>query len=118
MRYGAFRGRSREDIQWFKTTRSIEPGFYHRRGRSRGQPDVCISESVPALILAVYPWIRDAEIEFQHEVAGPDVSAAEKGRLAERMMDALVRQLDPDDPSAWIEDPLWLRTLRPANEAR
>ena len=33
MRYGAFRGRSPEDIQWFKTSRAIAPGFYHRRAR-------------------------------------------------------------------------------------
>ena len=114
MRYGAYyRGRKKEII-WFRTKQLIEPGFYHRHIFHDQSPDVCIEESVPGLIMNTYSWIRDAEEAFQEQVNRPDVSVKDQHSKADHMTDELVQRLDPNDETVWIDEPHWVKHLKPA----
>jgi hypothetical protein len=113
LKFGAYRSRD-DGIVWFRTARPLAAGFYHHRSLAGTPPDVCIADSVPALIVAVYPWIREEELEFQDEVSSPSATARDRDRLAERLAEGLVRRLDPDDDAAWLDEPAWLWHVRPA----
>lgn len=54
MKYGAYRSDRCQEILWFRTSRPLETGFYHRHARGDEPPDLCIAESVPALTMKVY----------------------------------------------------------------
>ena len=113
MKYGAYYRSRRQDIVWFRTSRSIETGFYHRHTRREEPPDVYIAESVPALIMKVYPWIHEEEAEFQQQVKSPGVNADDKARISEKLTDQLVQRLDPDDITAWNDEPHWIKHFQP-----
>jgi hypothetical protein len=55
MKYGAYYNRREDDMVWFRTARPLEAGFYRRHARSVEPPDVYIADSVPELIMKVYP---------------------------------------------------------------
>jgi len=113
MRYGAYYRSRRQDIVWFRTSRTLETGFYHHHTHSDEPPDVYISESVPALIMKVYPWIHEEESAFQHQTSSPGLNAEEKSRISDQLTDQLVQRLDPDDDTALIDEPHWIKHLQP-----
>jgi hypothetical protein len=114
MRYGAYYRSRKKEIVWIRTKQPIEPGFYHRHILHDQAPDVCIEESVPGLIMKTYSWIRDAEDAFQEQVSRPDVSTQDQHSHADRMTEELVQRLDPNDDSVWVDEPHWVKHLKPA----
>jgi hypothetical protein len=115
MLYGAYYRSRRQDIVWFRTSRSIETGFYHRHTRRDEPPDVCIAESVPALIMKASPWIHEEQSAFQQQVSSPGLNADDKARMSEKLTDQLVQRLDPDDDTAWVDEPHWVKHLKPTS---
>jgi hypothetical protein len=111
MKFGAYYSNRDEDIVWFRTALAMETGFYHRHTRSEEPPDVCIAESVPELIMKVYPWIHKEEVSFQNKVGHPGRNAEEQSRMSEKMTDQLVQRLDPDDDTVWVNEPHWVKHL-------
>ena len=107
MKFGAYYSNRDEDIIWFRTALAMETGFYHRHTRSEEPPDVCIAESVPELIMKVYPWIHELESDFQLEVGRPGLNDRNKDRISEEMTDHLIQRLDPDDEAVWVDEPHW-----------
>ena len=71
MKYGAYYNRRDDDMVWFRTARSLEAGFYRRHARRAEPPDVYIADSVPELIMRVYPWLHEEEASFQNQVGRP-----------------------------------------------
>jgi hypothetical protein len=112
MRYGGYFRSRQKDIVWFRTSLLLEPGFYHRHAHRDEPPDVYISESVPALIMKVYPWIHEEEAAFQHQTHSPGLSAEDKIRISDQMIDQLVQRLDPNDDTAWVDEPHWVKHLQ------
>jgi hypothetical protein len=53
MKSGAYFSGRGKGIVWFRTDRPLKTGFYHRHARHDDPPDVCIDESLPALIMPV-----------------------------------------------------------------
>ena len=113
MQYGAYYNNRDEDIVWFRTSRSIETGFYHRHTRRAEPPDVYIAESVPALIMKVNSWIHEEEAAFQQQVSSPGLNTEDKSRMSEKLTDQLVQRLDPDDDTVWVDEPYWVKHLKP-----
>ena len=113
MRYGAYYRSHGQDIVWFRTRLPMETGFYHRYSHRDDPPDVCIAESVPALIMKVYPWNHEEEAAFQQQASRPGLKVEEKGRIIEKLTDRRVQRLDPNDDTAWIDEPHWVRHLQP-----
>ncbi|MBL0714502.1 MAG: hypothetical protein JJV98_12460 [Desulfosarcina sp.] len=113
MIYGAYYRRRQQDIVWFRTSRPLETGFYHRRTHHDDPPDVYIAESVPALIMQVYPWIHEEQAAFQHQAGSPGLNAEVKDRISEKLTGQLVQRLDPDDDTAWVDEPRWVKHLQP-----
>ena len=113
MNYGAYYRRRQQEIIWLRTSRLMKKGFYHRHTRRGEPPDVCISESVPALIMKVYPWINEAEATFQHETGNPWLSDEGKSRVASQMTDQLVQRLDSNNDEVWTDEPHWVKDLQP-----
>ena len=112
MRYGAYYRSRQQDIVWFRTRRPMETKFYHRHTHGDEPPDVYIAESVPALIMKVYPWIHEEEAAFQHQVDSPWLKAKDKGQIADQLTDQLVQRLDPDDNTVWVDEPHWVKHLK------
>ena len=113
VKYGAYCNRRDDGIVWFKTTRPLEAGFYRRHARRGEAPDACIEESVPELIMKVYPWIHRQESAFQKTMHRPGLSDKDKDRISEEMTDHLIQQLDPDDKAVWVDEPRWVKHLQP-----
>ncbi|HKC96255.1 MAG TPA: hypothetical protein VKB81_19760 [Nitrospira sp.] len=113
MRYGACYKSPDEDILWFRTGRPLATGFYRRHTRPGKPPDVYIAESVPELIMKVYPWIHKEEAAFQDQVQIPGSDAQNKNRLSDRLTDQLVQRLDPHDDAVWVDEPDWVNYLQP-----
>ena len=107
VKYGAYHNRRDDGIVWFKTARPLEAGFYRRHAGRGAAPDVCIAESVPELIMKVYPWIHELESDFQLEVGRPGLNDRNKDRISEEMTDHLIQRLDPDDEAVWVDEPHW-----------
>lgn len=112
-KYGAYYRNRKKEIVWFRTRRPLETGFYQRHTHFKGSPDVYIAESVPALIMKVYPWIQEAEKVFQQQASSPGLNDEEKGRISENMTDRLVQHLDPNADNVWIDEPHWVKHLKP-----
>ena len=112
MKYGAYYNRHDDDIVWFRTARPLEVGFYRRHTHSKEPPDVYIANSVPELIMKVYPWIHAEEASFQNQVGHPGENAEEQSRISEKMTDQLVQRLDPNDDTAWVDEPHWVKLLK------
>jgi hypothetical protein len=113
MRFGAYYNRRDEDIVWFRTERSMASGFYHRHTRPEEPPNVYIAESVPELIMKVYPWIHRQEAAFQQQASSPELKDKDKNRLSEELTDQLVQRLDPNDDTIWVDEPHWVKHLQP-----
>jgi hypothetical protein len=113
VKYGAYCNRRDDGIVWFKTTRPLEAGFYRRHARRGEAPDACIAESVPELIMKVYPWIHELEADFQLEVGKPGLDDKDNARISQEMTDQLVQRLDPDDEAVWVDEPHWVKHLEP-----
>jgi hypothetical protein len=71
MKFGAYNSGLEKGIVWFRTSRPLEAGCYHRHARRDDTPDVCIAESVQELIIKVYPWIHQEETAFQENFEQP-----------------------------------------------
>ena len=112
MKYGAYHRRRKKDIVWFRTKRSIQTGFYRRHSHSGKPPDVYVAESVPGLIMKVYPWIHEEETAFQKETGGQQSSVENDKGISDRMTEGLIQRLDPDDDTVWINDPHWVKHLK------
>jgi hypothetical protein len=112
MNYGAYNDAQGQSIVWFRTSLSMATGFYHRHTLRQEPPDVCIAESVPELIMKVYPWIQEQESAFQQQVGSPGSSDKDKDRISEKMTDRLVQHLDPNDDTVWVDEPHWVNHLR------
>ena len=112
VRYGAYYNRRDDDIVWFRTARPMEAGFYRRHARRAEPPDVYIAESVPELIMKVYPWIHGQESALQQEVDSPGLNDKDKDRISEEMTDKLIQRLDPDDDAVWVDEPRWVKHLQ------
>ena len=113
MKFGVYYNRRDEDIVWFRTARPMETGFYHRHTYRDEPPDVYIAESVPALIMKVHPWIHEEEAAFQQQARSPGLNAEDKGRISEKLTDQLVQRLDLDDDTVWVDEPHWVKHLKP-----
>ena len=113
MLYGAYYKSRDEDIVWFRTRRPMGTGFYHRHIRSSEPPDVYIAESVPALIMKVYPWIQAEEAAFQQPANGTGLNSEDKDRISEKLTDQLVLRLDPKYDTVWVDEPHWVKHLKP-----
>ena len=113
MRYGAYYRSRRQDIVWFRTSRSMETGFYRRHTHRDEPPDVYIAESVPALIMKAYPWIQEVEAAFQQRASSPGLDVEEKNRISNQLTDQLIQRLDPDDDTVWVDEPHWVKHLQP-----
>lgn len=116
MKFGAYNDIRKGVIVWFRTTRSLEAGFYRRNSRRGDPPDVYVAESVPELILKVYPWIRETEAAFQKAVGRLEAETShdrDSERVSDQMADQLVRRLDPNDDRIWTDDPRWIKHLQP-----
>ena len=113
MKFGAYYDSRKQEVVWFRTSRSMETGFYHRHTRRGQSPDVYLSDSVPDLIMKSYPWIHDEEAAFQKEAGTSGLSSEDKKRDAERMADQLVQSLDPDSDDAWVDNPRWVKHIKP-----
>jgi hypothetical protein len=111
MKYGAYYNRREDNMVWFRTARPLEAGFYRRHARSVEPPDVYIADSVPELIMKVYPWIHAEEASFQNQVGQPGGDAEEQSRISEKMTDQLVQRLHRDDDTAWVNEPHWVKHL-------
>jgi hypothetical protein len=114
MKYGAYHRSHGKGIVWFRTGRPLKTGFYHRHARRNETPDVCIAESVPTLIMKVYPWIRAEEADFQEKVSIPGLNSEDKKQISDQMTEQWVNRLDPKDDKLWVEEPHWLKHLEPA----
>jgi hypothetical protein len=112
MKYGAYYDSRQQEIVWFRTSRPMETGFYHRHSNGNA-PDVYISDSVPDLILKSYPWIHEEEAIFQKEAGTSGLSSDVKKRISDRMTEQLVQRLDPDDNTAWVNEPHWVKHIKP-----
>ena len=112
MRYGAYYRGSRQDILWFRTSRPMETGFYYRHTHREDPPDVYIAESVPELIMKVYPWIHEEEGIFQDQVGSPGLETEDQRRISEELTDQLVQRLDPNDDTVWVDEPHWIKNLQ------
>jgi hypothetical protein len=115
MKYGAYYNRRDDDMVWFRTARPLEAGFYRRHAGDAEPPDVYIADSVPELIMKVYPWIHKEEASFQNQVGHPGGDAEEQSRISEKMTDQLVQRLHPDDDTAWVDEPHWVKHLHAAS---
>ncbi|MEJ2170630.1 MAG: hypothetical protein P8X90_34485 [Desulfobacterales bacterium] len=115
MKYGAYYNPSEDDIVWFRTARPLEAGFYRRHARGEEPPDVYIADSLPELIMKVYPWIHKEETSFQDQVRHPGGNAEEQSRISEKMTGQLVQRLHPDDDRAWVDEPHWVKHLHTAS---
>ena len=93
----------------------MEAGFYRRHTGGEELPDVYIADSVPELIMKVYPWIHKEEASFQNQVGHPGGDAEEQSRISEKMTDQLVQRLHPDDDTAWVDEPHWAKHLHMAS---
>ena len=113
VKYGACYNCRDDVIVWFKTVRPLKAGFYRRHERRSEPPDVYIAESVPQLIMKVYPWIHKQESDFQKTMHRPGLSDKDKDRISEEMTDHLIQQLDPDDKAVWVDEPRWVKHLQP-----
>ena len=113
MKYGAYYKSRRKEIVWFRTGRSMETGYYHRHSRRGEPPDVYLSESVPDLIMKSNPWIRAEQEAFEHEASSPGVSAEGIRRTSDNMTEDLIQRLDPYDDAAWVDEPRWVKHLKP-----
>ena len=113
MKYGAYYRSRKQEIVWFRTSRPMEKGFYHRHTHRNHPPDVYIAESVPELIMKAYPWIRAEQAAFQDQADSPGLNAEDKSRISDHLTDQLVQRLDPDDDTAWVDDPHWVKHLQP-----
>ena len=112
MKYGAYYDSRRQEIAWFRTSRPMETGFYHRHSHRNEPPDVYIAESVPDLLMKVYPWIQDEEAVLQKQASSPGMKAEDKGRISAELTDQLVQRLDPDDDTVWVDEPHWVKHLK------
>jgi hypothetical protein len=74
---------------------------------------VCIAESVPALIMKVYPWIHQEEMAFQENTSSPGISAEDQKRISDHLSEQWVNRLDPNDDNVWVDEPYWLKHLAP-----
>ena len=115
MKYGAYNRKHKSDIVWFRTNRPMSAGYYHRHTRRKEPPDVCIADSVPALIMKAYSWIHEGETEFQQEVGSTGLDAEEKNQISDKLTDQLVQRLDPNDDKVWVDEPHWVKHLIPNN---
>lgn len=113
MKYGAYYHSSRQEIIWFRTEQSIETGYYHRHSLHGDRPDVYVADSVPDLIINSYPWVKEAETDFQREHSSSESSDDLKSKQAVSMTDHLLQRLDPHDPAAWVDEPHWVKHLKP-----
>jgi hypothetical protein len=113
MQYGAYYNSRDEDIVWFRTARPVESGFYHRHTHRDEPPDVYIAESVPTLIMKVSPWIHEEQSAFEQQVSSPGLNAEDKSRMSIKYTDQLVQRLDPNDDTAWVDEPRWVKHLKP-----
>ena len=113
MKYGAYYFSRQQDIVWFRTSRPMETGFYRRHTHHDDPPDVYLAESVPALIMKVYPWIHEEETVFQQQASNPGLNSENKGRISEKLTDQLVQRLDPNDDTVWVDEPHWVKHLQP-----
>ena len=111
IKFGAYYSNRDEDIVWFRTALPIKTGFYRRHARREEPPDVYIAESVSELIMKVYSWIHKEEASFQNKVGHPGGNAEEQSQISEKMTDQLVQRLDPDDDTAWVNEPHWVKHL-------
>ena len=112
IKFGAYYSNRDEDIIWFQTALAMETGFYHRHTRSEEPPDVYIAESVPELIMKVYPWIHEREAAFRSQVRGSRVNAKEQSRISEKITDQLIRRLDPNHDAVWVDEPHRVKHLQ------
>lgn len=64
--------------------------------------------------MKAYPWIHDAEDAFQDQVSSPNDSTEEQCSRADRRAEELVQRLNPDDDSVWVDEPPWVKHLKPA----
>ena len=114
MKYGAYYKSRRKEIVWFRTDRSMETGYYHRHSRRGEPPDVYISESVPDLIMKSTLWIEAEQEAFEHEASSPGLSAESKRRTSDKMTEDLIQRLDLHDDSTWVDEPRWVKHLKPS----
>lgn len=112
MKFGAYCHSRKKEMVWFRTQRSLETGFYHRHSLHGDRPGVYVADRVPDLIMNSYPWLKEAEDEFQLENTSSECSDDLKSRQAVSMADYLVQRLDPNDPKAWVAEPHWLKHLK------
>ena len=113
MKYGAYYKSHRNEIVWFRTGRPMETGYYHRHARRGDAPDVYISKSVPDLIMKSTLWIQAQQEAFDHEASSPGLSAESKRRTSENMTEDLIQRLDPNDDTAWVDEPRWVKHVKP-----
>ena len=102
------------DITWFRTSGGLESGAYVRGHGST--PNVYIADSVAALLMQVTPAITAAEQAGQASLATPDMDANTRERISDELTDVLVARLSRDD-GTWVDEPHWIRHLKPAGQA-
>ena len=113
LRYGAYQAHPPEgDITWFTTEIDLVAGNYiHGHG---SEANVFLDDSIPALIMRVYPEISTLEQAAQSELAASDMNVADREDMADRLTDGLVQRLTSDD-SIWGKAPHWLHCVQLAD---
>jgi hypothetical protein len=113
-KYGAYQAEPPDgEIVWFRTSEDFASGAYiHGHGAG---PNVIIADSVAALIMRVGPAIDASEKAGQANVSisGMDDQAV-RASMAGKLADELVARLTDESDSIWVNNPHWLKHLKPA----
>ena len=102
-----------DDLVWFTTERSLEPGAYMLDRRQAPSSDVYIAESIPALVLQVCSLLEQVENQAQGALGTPDIPRTTEGRIESRMTEGLLQRLT-ETSAIWMSSPAWEGELRPA----
>lgn len=113
-KYGAYQADPPDgEITWFRTNRDFASGGYIRGHGAL--PNVCIEDSVAALIMRVGPAIDASEKAGQANVSisGMDDQAV-RVSMAGQLTDELIARLTDESDRIWENNPHWLKHLKPA----
>jgi hypothetical protein len=113
-KYGAYQADPRDgEISWFRTNQDFASGGYIRGHGT--VPNVCIEDSVAALIMRVGPAVDASEKTGQANlnISGMDDQAV-RASMAGKLADELVARLTDESDSIWENNPHWLKHLKPA----
>ena len=103
------------EFKFFRTEERIAAGVYRNPPAAPVRTTLYVAESVPALLMEVYPRLLAAELAALKRLGSAHMSPQNAHRQAEQMIDGLVRRL-VDDDGIWAEEPPWLTSLLPKEE--